>query len=191
VAAIGVVVTTLFSYMFLDVYATPGRSGALQGLSGAIVPAIEFAFLVGVAMLLLRSRASVIVGIVLVLAKLAGPAIAGEIVVRADYAAYPRTPECSGAPPETQAAFDGLNHPAPFTVAWEVSGDICAAVLAMVDVPGVRFWARCCLHVACGEQTEGPLTSVIPSQAAIRIKLPRLGSNLSELSRQFSGALRR
>lgn len=54
---------------------------------------------------------------------------------------------------------------------------------------GIRVWVGktgglrhhgasvCCLYVAWGEDEEGSLTSVSPSQRAFLIKLPRLDSN--------------
>ena len=157
---LGSAVLTLFVAGFLREYAETWRSGAVQGLQLALVPAAVLVVLALASAAALRTRlAAGLLGGVVVLA-LAGPAVAGHVATGAKEAALPRTARCviegqvyleEGNPSEekaqsdvarAQAALDGLDHPAPFLGGGGSGIGWCGQSLAMADLPAALAFYR-------------------------------------------------
>lgn len=93
-AAAGVLLLTAAAWGFLREYGDTNASGAWQGLGLVAVPLVVVVLLSGTGGWFRKSRAGLVAAALIVAAGIAGPALAGELAVRAKFASFPRTPAC-------------------------------------------------------------------------------------------------
>lgn len=157
-AAAGVLLLTAAAWGFLREYGDTNASGAWQGLGLVAVPLVVVVLLSGTGGWFRKSRAGLVAAALIVAAGIAGPALAGELAVRAKFASFPRTPACLMIEPDdgkgsndtrateaarrAQAVFDALSHPGPFSGTTETGEDGCAAALATDDLSAVLAFYR-------------------------------------------------
>lgn len=151
---------TMVVAAFLREYAETWRSGALQGLRFALLPAVVLIVLAVAAAAILRTRLAMGLLAGVVILAVAGPAVAGQWAAGAKEAAQPSRATCviegsvyfeEGDPREekaqsdvarAQAAFDSLDHPAPFLGGGGSGTGWCGQNLAMTDLPAALAFYR-------------------------------------------------
>lgn len=157
-AAAGVVLGTWFVWEFLVMYGDTNAAGSWQGLGLAAVPLVVVVALAVAGGWFRRNRSGLVAAVLIVVAGLVSTVVAGELAVRAKFAALPRAPSCLMVEPDdgkgsvdpraaentrrAQAVFDALNHPGPFTGTVETGMGGCAAMLASDDLAGVLAFYR-------------------------------------------------
>lgn len=146
------------TYVLLREYGDTNGSGLVQGLRDAVLPGAVVLVVAAVAFSLRPTRRVAALTVATVLLAVLGTGLAGYLAVQGKYAAYPRTPDCTGTDaavddkdatfePATsaalariQGALDTMEHPAPFFGTLEVGrlepdGATCVAGLATNDLP--------------------------------------------------------
>jgi len=88
-AAAGVVLVTWLVGEFQVMYGDTNAAGSWQGLGLAAVPLVVVVLLAGAGGRFRRNRSGLVAAVLIVVAGLMGTAVAGELAVRAKFAAFP------------------------------------------------------------------------------------------------------
>ncbi|EWS99742.1 hypothetical protein N865_21075 [Intrasporangium oryzae NRRL B-24470] len=153
--ALGVVLVTVVTNQYLRVSGDTTRPGFAQGIVPAALSGLVVLVLAGIAVVVKRTTPVIVTAAVLTVVAVAGPLLGAAIGVNAKSATYTRVPDCLGDAAggamdpavvatlrTAQAAFDSLEHPAPFYATLESGSDGCVGGLDMTDATAVWDFYR-------------------------------------------------
>lgn len=145
-AGLGVVLVTIVTNQYLQVYGDTTRPGFAQGIAPAALAGLVVLVLAGIAVVVRRTTSVIVAAVVLLVVAFAGPLLGAATGVSAKSATYTRVPDClgdaSGGATDpavmaslrtAQAAFDSLEHPARFYATLESGNDGCVGGLDTTD----------------------------------------------------------